>query len=41
MMKIIITENQLEKILSSEKHRNAFMNMIEDEGIVSMSQTIY
>lgn len=37
-MKIIITENQLEKILSSEKHRNAFMNMIEDEGIIDISK---
>ena len=37
-MKIIITESQLEKILSSEKHKKALMNMIEDDGIYFTSK---
>ena len=37
-MKIIITESQFEKILSSGKHKKALMNMIEDEGIYFTSK---
>jgi len=36
-MKIIITENQLDKILSSEKHRRGFIMMIDNDGIIYTS----
>ena len=36
-MKLIITENQLDKILSSEKHRRSFIMMIDNDGIIYTS----